>query len=1060
MSLATSDQRELSAPVSAPHWLDRRLFATLTVERALWFMAALLLLALLSRFWELGSRALHHDESLHAYYSWLLYDRGQYRHEPLMHGPVLFHLTAFGFWLFGDSDATSRLIPALLGVALVGAPWCFRDWLGRRGALATAALILISPTLLYYSRFIRHDIFVAAWTVLIIYGMWRYLQRGQLRDIVVMALGWGLLFAQKEVSFLIAVVFWSFLALVLLLRKVGLLGPRPALRESREFHLLIFIGALLLPFVTAFLMHAPLLLNDAFNLSLPILDPGVVGGNSETSVYNTPWDWSLAFNLRAYLTLFLLMALGAWVARRWWNLRAFLIGAGAFYAIFLLFQTTFLTNIWGLGSGMIGALGYWLEQHGVRRGEQPWFYYLMLLPLYELLPLVVGVGGGLALLLTGRNARIAPHPGEGPSHLNVRALWPWFNLWWFFVTLLLLSYAGEKMPWLLVHLALPLAFMGGWALDRMTRGLSWGVLRRHESGLVLLLTPLLLISLGGLLYLAFTGQRPWPINDGTVATVLRWLLAVLFLFGSAAWLQQLASALGNRITLKLGLLTVVGLMTLMTVRYAVIASYVHGDIASEPLIYTQTTPKVTELMADLDALSERTTGAKNLAVAYDSTASWPFSWYLRDYPNGFFFANDPTAYTDSIRNATVILAGDESNNELAPLVSDFTNHTYKLRWWFPEDYKEVRLVPGPNPNDPNSTIEVERDAPLPLLRKALSYWRQPTYRKDLIDFLLYRDLVKPLDGASLFVYTQPDVVRSTWSLGDTLSASQADATSGDVSDHVVATLGSADTLSRPTDLALLPDGTIAVTDSGNSRIQLFAADGTLLRTLGGPGAEPGQFAEPWGIAAAPDGTLYVADTFNHRIQHLDSAGNVLQTWGEFGDTQGALGDPMRMYGPRDLVLDSAGELYVSDTGNERILVFDGQGNFLRQFGGAGSEAGQFAEPVGLAFDAAATLWVADTWNQRLQQLSRSGEPLQQLAVEAWAGQSLTNKPFIAVTDGQLWLTDPDTARLITVDQNGGAAEAQPSLTHDALLQPHGLLVVDRLLWLVDSGNNRLLQIKP
>src|SRR6476660_4191525 len=62
------------------------------------------LLAVITRFWDLSSRALHHDESLHAYYSWL-YATGQgYVHDPLMHGPSLFHSYALTYFLFGDND--------------------------------------------------------------------------------------------------------------------------------------------------------------------------------------------------------------------------------------------------------------------------------------------------------------------------------------------------------------------------------------------------------------------------------------------------------------------------------------------------------------------------------------------------------------------------------------------------------------------------------------------------------------------------------------------------------------------------------------------------------------------------------------------------------------------------------------------------------------------------------------------------------------------------------------------------------------------------------------------
>ena len=93
---------------------------------ALWEWAAygaLLITAAAMRLWDLGSRAVHHDESLHAYYSWKLASGDGFAHDPLMHGPLQFEATAAIFLLFGDSDYTSRLLYALAGVALVALPF-------------------------------------------------------------------------------------------------------------------------------------------------------------------------------------------------------------------------------------------------------------------------------------------------------------------------------------------------------------------------------------------------------------------------------------------------------------------------------------------------------------------------------------------------------------------------------------------------------------------------------------------------------------------------------------------------------------------------------------------------------------------------------------------------------------------------------------------------------------------------------------------------------------------------------------------------------------------------
>ena len=110
-------------------------------------------------------------------------------------------------------------------------------------------------------------------------------------------------------------------------------------------------------------------------------------------------------------------------------------------AIDAVLCTTFFTNMgdpWncllgrrctpgGLWTGTGGALLYWIAQHDVQRGGQPWYYYLLLLPLYEFLPLILG-----AFAILWRSAR--------------RHLFYWFCLYWAALALLIYSYAGEKMP--------------------------------------------------------------------------------------------------------------------------------------------------------------------------------------------------------------------------------------------------------------------------------------------------------------------------------------------------------------------------------------------------------------------------------------------------------------------------------------------------------------------------------------------------------------------------------------------------------------------------------------
>ena len=127
------------------------------------------------RFWDLGSRALHHDESLHAYFSWQLSIGNGYVHNPMMHGPLQFELNAVLFYIFGVTDVTARSLYAVFGVLLVVCPLLLRDKLGRMGCFLAALLLAFSPALLYFSRFARNDILIAVWTFALIAFLWRCL---------------------------------------------------------------------------------------------------------------------------------------------------------------------------------------------------------------------------------------------------------------------------------------------------------------------------------------------------------------------------------------------------------------------------------------------------------------------------------------------------------------------------------------------------------------------------------------------------------------------------------------------------------------------------------------------------------------------------------------------------------------------------------------------------------------------------------------------------------------------------------------------------------------------
>jgi hypothetical protein len=143
----------------------------------------------------------------------------------------------------------------------------------------------------------------------------------------------------------------------------------------------------------------------------------------------------------------------------------------------------------------------------------------------------------------------------------------------------------------------------------------------------------------------------------------------------------------------------------------------------------------------------------------------------------------------------------------------------------------------------------------------------------------------------------------------------------------------------PAGVAIMPDGTLTVTDFGNHRIQQFSATGGFLRTWGSYGSNNGQFDEPFGVAVAADGTITVVDSGNYRIQQFSAMGAFLRTWRSRGDGEG------EFIFPGGVAVANDGTVTVTDTENHRLQQFSATGVFLREWGTYGSNNGQFDFPV-------------------------------------------------------------------------------------------------------------------
>ncbi|HTD77629.1 MAG TPA: flippase activity-associated protein Agl23, partial [Chloroflexota bacterium] len=480
----------VQAPVDATQALTGEVVGARVspIEWALY--GAFTLIGAIMRFWDLGTRALHHDESLHATYSWYLWEclknnvwqcvtggnpGAEYHYDPMMHGPYQFHGNALIYLVFGPTITAARMNAAICGTALIILPILLRRQLGRVAALILSGLLAFSPAFLYYSRFSREDIYFALWTAVFFVGFIRWLDArgrpGGHRWLYMAAAGLALSWATKESTYFTIIIAVGFVVGVFavayayqFLAPARRFGKRGEVRDSMAVATLgTFSRANLPPLLAAF--------------------------------RGTParaWWYSLA--IIAAITLVLFWPLGD--PAPW----GFIPGAHT--------QTT--TNAQGKTVNyntdfLTGGLSYWKLQQAVQRGAQPWYYYFLVIPLYEQVAVVFGAAGlvyyflqkrtrlsllsGAAFVLfTALTLFVGPALAKGPHYglallmvasgvvllvSQPRSLLINLFLWWTVMTWALYIYAGEKMPWLTLHILLPTYVIAALYLGHLFRAPRW-----------------------------------------------------------------------------------------------------------------------------------------------------------------------------------------------------------------------------------------------------------------------------------------------------------------------------------------------------------------------------------------------------------------------------------------------------------------------------------------------------------------------------------------------------------------------------------------------------------
>jgi predicted membrane-bound mannosyltransferase len=727
-----------------------RFVRSLTIEQ--WGYVGLTVFAGVLRFWDLGLKPLHHDESMHAYFSWILFlNPSSYQYNPILHGPFQFHAIAYVYYVAshlgtpdgGVTDVTARVAAATMGTLMIPVCYFLRNNIGKAGALVAAFLLTISPTFVYYSRFTREDIYFASFIFITVVALFKYCEQRRLRWLLIGLGAFTGAYATKEAAFFNIAMFGGVL-IGFIAWELGSRFVYPWARRSEEqdeaaddaeerdgneegdalaeeaqtrrwarlpLGLRKHAG---IPAVLLYLgvagVAARLVLNWVQSTSSWIAATDKYGAANQDQIaaarlaqaQATSQDIEnvlvnvllLALVVIAIIVLVVVVwqlftdpyqmppadrlarrGLARWVdpvrqpllnglVRVPWSHWFFglLVMFGIFAALFWIVPSADPTRCngstplvqgaicsWtqgfhqGIGDGLVQGIFYWITQQQVERGGQPWYYYLILIPFYEQLIVIFGLGGLVRCLARPTRFRL-------------------FVVIWFVASLFLYSWAGEKMPWLTLHIVLPLLLLAAIALD-------WAIVRALEM-------------LDEMAQNRYAGRSPFAN-------------------------QVLARSARPLFTLAVAFLLLIPMLHSM-----LFVTYVDpGDAPHEMLSYVQTTTDVTDVMAKINALDQKLYGGTHqLKIGLpNSQAIWPFTWYLRDYNYVWYYydgKNPAPSYLD-----VIITDPGAEGPYTAPDATHpqglFQAREYRIRAWWDQGYMPPPCIPSKTKTcDPNAGVGI------------------------------------------------------------------------------------------------------------------------------------------------------------------------------------------------------------------------------------------------------------------------------------------------------------------------------------------------------------------
>jgi len=263
---------------------------------------------------------------------------------------------------------------------------------------------------------------------------------------------------------------------------------------------------------------------------------------------------------------------------------------------------------------------------------------------------------------------------------------------------------------------------------------------------------------------------------------------------------------------------------------------------------------------------------------------------------------------------------------------------------------------------------------------------------------------------------------------------------------------------RPHDIAFDSKGNVYVSGRDNNNIQKFTHNGTFLLKWGSKGSGDGQFSIPYSIGIDPSDNVFVVDRENSRIQEFDTNGKFINKWYGVSATD-------KFKRPEDITFSPFG-IFITDTGNNRILKVDDKFNLIKEWGTKGTGNGQFIHPHAIDVDSKGNVYVGVLNQPGVQIFDSNGTYLKRWGSPGTGpGQfsipqehiAIDKNDYLYIVDGasnprvQKFFTN---GTLVAIIGTKGSVDGQLLKPEHVSIDEHGNLYV------VDRGNARMQVFAP